>query len=348
MKKKNLIVQAKLKKNRNLIQDKKIQNIYRIFRDNLFKNIKKEKFCIGVSGGPDSLTLAYLSKIYCKEFKTKFTTLIINHNLRKESTNEAKKIKSLLLKKNISSKILIWKGTIPKTGIQHKAREIRYNLLLKECYKLKINYLVLGHHVDDLVENFFIRLFRGSGLRGLSSFNVVSLTDKNNIKIIRPLISIKKKELINIAKKVYGFFIIDPSNFKEIFLRTRIRNYINNFKREGFDLNKVKLTINNLQTSEKSLNHYYQKAINKHVRYININKCLISNKLFINESDEIIFRIMGNVIAKIGNSYYPPRGKDLKNLIVKIKSDLHLKVTLGKCIIEKVNNSYLIKKEHNV
>ena len=97
MKKKNLIVQAKLKKNRNLIRDKKIQNIYRIFRDNLFKNIKKEKFCIGVSGGPDSLTLAYLSKIYCKEFKTKFTTLIINHNLRKESTNEAKKIKSLLL-----------------------------------------------------------------------------------------------------------------------------------------------------------------------------------------------------------------------------------------------------------
>ena len=75
---------------------------------------------------------------------------------------------------------------------------------------------------------------------------------------------------------------------------------------------------------------------------------MISNKLFINESDEIIFRIIGNVIAKIGNSYYPPRGKDLKNLIVKIKSDLHLKDTLGKCIIEKINNSYLIKKEHNV
>ena len=207
MKKKNSTVQLVKHKKKNYLKDKKIKKIYKIFKNILFKRIKYESFCIGVSGGPDSLTLAYLSKIYCKEFKTKFTTLIINHNLRKESTNEAKKIKSLLLKKNISSKILIWKGTIPKTGIQHKAREIRYNLLLKECYKLKINYLVLRHHVDDLVENFFIRLFRGSGLRGLSSFNVVSLTDKNNIKINRPLISIKKEELINIAKKVYGFFI---------------------------------------------------------------------------------------------------------------------------------------------
>ena len=348
MKKKNLIVQAKLRKNKHLIQDKKIQNIYQIFRNNLFKNVKKEKFCIGVSGGPDSLALAYLSKIYCKEFNTKFLTLIINHNLRKESKGEAKKIKSLLLRKNISSTVLTWKGRIPQTNIQQKARKIRYDLLLKKCCEHKINYLVLGHHVDDLVENFFIRLFRGSGLRGLSSFNVASLTDKNNIKIIRPLISIKKKQLVYIAQKVYGFFIVDPSNFKEIFLRTRIRNYISNFKKEGFDLSKVKLTINNLQSSEKSLNHYYQKAINKHIRYISINKCLISNKLFINESGEIIFRIIGNIIAKIGNGYYPPRGKDLKNLIVKMKTDFPLKVTLGKCIIENVNNSYLIKREHNV
>ena len=329
----------------NKLKDKKIFQIYNKFEKDFILN---EDFIVAVSGGPDSLALAYLSKIYCKEFNTKFLTLIINHNLRKESKEEAKKIKSLLLKKNISSTVLTWKGRIPQTNIQQKARKIRYDLLLKKCYEHKINYLVLGHHVDDLVENFFIRLFRGSGLRGLSSFNVVSLTDKNNIKIIRPLISIKKKQLVYIAQKVYGFFIVDPSNFKKIFLRTRIRSYISNFKKEGFDLSKVKLTINNLQSSEKSLNHYYQKAINKHVRYISINKCLISNKLFINESGEIIFRIIGNIIAKIGNGYYPPRGKDLKNLIVKMKPDFPLKVTLGKCIIENVNNSYLIKKEYNV
>ena len=91
MKKKSLSVK---RKNHNLIlkhlNDKDILKVFKEFK----KTIDiKNKYAVAVSGGPDSLTLAYLSKLYCKEFKTKFTTLIINHNLRKESTNEAKKIK---------------------------------------------------------------------------------------------------------------------------------------------------------------------------------------------------------------------------------------------------------------
>ena len=55
---------------------------------------------------------------------------------------------------------------------------------------------------------------------------------------------------------------------------------------------------------------------------------------------------MGNLISKIGNSYYPPRGKDLNNIILKMKSNNNLKATLGKCIIKRVNNSFIIEKEY--
>ena len=348
MKKKNSTVQLVKHKKKNYLKDKKIKKIYKIFKNILFKHIKYESFCIGVSGGPDSLALAYLSKIYSKEFKTKYRVLIVNHRLRKESAKEAKEVKSILLKERILSKILKWKGETPKSNIQSNARQIRHGLLLKECYSLKIKNLILGHQMNDFIESFLIRLFRGSGLKGLTSFNQVSFLNKNNQKIIRPLITIKKKDLIYISKKIFGKYIVDPTNFNEKYLRTRIRNHINNFKSDGLDINKIKLTIKNLQIAEDSLDYYFQKSIQKYVRQINQNKWLISNKILDQESKEIIFRATGYVISKVGNTYYSPRGKNLQNLIEKMRNSKPLKVTLGKCIIERVKNSFIISNEFKI
>jgi tRNA(Ile)-lysidine synthase len=347
MKKKNSIVQLVKLKKKIYFKDKKIKKIYEIFKNILFKHIKHESFCIGVSGGPDSLALAYLSKIYSKEFGTKYRVLIVNHRLREESTKEAREVKSLLSKKGIVSKILKWKGNIPKSNIQLKARQIRYSLLLKECYSLKIKNLILGHQINDFIENFLIRLFRGSGLKGLTSFNHVSFLN-NNQKIIRPLITINKKDLIYVSKKIFGKYIVDPTNFKEKYLRTRIRNYINNFKSDGLDINKIKLTINNLRIAENSLDYYFKKSIKEYVRQVSQNKWLISNNLFDQESKEIVFRVIGHVISKAGNTYYPPRGKSLQNLIDKMNITKPLKVTLGKCIIERVKNSFIVSNEFKV
>ena len=345
MKKKSLNVQLTKRKKKIYLKDKKIRKIYQVFKSILFTHIKYESFSIGVSGGPDSLALAYLSKIYSKEFNTKYKVLIVNHRLRKESTKEAKEVKSILLKERILSKILTWKGKIPKSNIQLKARRIRHNLLLKECYSFKIKNLILGHQENDFIENFLIRLFRGSGLKGLTSFNQVSFLNKNNQKIIRPLITINKKDLIYVSKKMFGKYIVDPTNFKDKYLRTRIRNYINNLKSDGLDIDKIKLTIKNLQIAENSLNYYFQKSTQKYVREINQNKWLIANKLLDQESKEIIFRTIGYVISKVGNTYYPPRGKNLQNLIVKMSLNEPLKVTLGKCIIERVKSSFIISNE---
>jgi len=170
----------------------KLRKIYLTFKKQLYFQIKNEKFCIGVSGGPDSLALAFLGKIFSKEFNRKFIALIVDHNLRKQSGIEAQKIKKVLTKHKIRAKILTWKGKIPKSNIQFNARNIRYFLLNKECSKLNIKNLVLAHHEGDLIENFFIRLFRGSGLKGLSSLNIKRYSEDNILNLIRPLINTKK------------------------------------------------------------------------------------------------------------------------------------------------------------
>jgi len=346
MKKKNSTAQLKKVKFHNIyLGDPKIKKIYLTFKKQLYFQIKNEKFCIGVSGGPDSLALAFLGKIFSKEFNNKFIALIIDHNLRKESGVEARKVKKILTKHKIRTKILTWKGKIPKSNIQFNARNIRYFLLNKECNKLNIKNLVLAHHEGDLIENFFIRLFRGSGLKGLSSLNIKRYSENNTLNLIRPLINTKKSELIYISKKVFKFYLTDPSNFKEKFLRTRIRNYLDKFKLDGLDINKVKLTLSNLQSANESINFYKEKSIKNYVRYLQRNSCFVSYDLFNYESEEVIFRTISDIISKISDSYYPPRGKDVKNLITRMQSKKFKKSTLGQCIIEKTYNILIFRRE---
>ena len=346
MKKKNSTAQRKkVKFDNKYLKDPKIKKIYLTFKKQLYSQIKNEKFCIGVSGGPDSLALAFLGKIFSKEFNSKFIALIIDHNLRKQSGIEARKVKKILTKHKIRAKILTWKGKIPKSNIQFNARNIRYFLLNKECNKLNIKNLVLAHHEGDLIENFFIRLFRGSGLKGLSSLNIKRHSEDNILNLIRPLINTKKNELIYISKKVFKFYLTDLSNFKEKFLRTRIRNYLDKFKLDGLDINKVKLTLSNLQSANESINFYKEKSVKNHVRYLQRNSCFVSYGLFTYESEEVIFRTISDIIPKISDSYYPPRGKDVKNLITKMQSKKFKKSTLGGCIIEKIYNILIFRKE---
>ena len=149
-------------------------------------------------------------------------------------------------------------GKKPHSNIQGVARNNRYDLLIKACKKNNIKNLLIGHHIDDIYENFFIRLLRGSGLRGLSSFGEVIKEEQKNISILRPLIKIEKKELIYISKRVFQFFIEDPSNRNFIFQRSRIRNLISELNKEGLDKKKLNLTINNLKSANNAINFYVE------------------------------------------------------------------------------------------
>ena len=104
--------------------------------------------------------------------------------------------------------------------------------------------------------NFVIRLLRGSGLKGLVSFNQVKTSYNDKLKILRPLIGFKKEDLNFVTKRVFKFKFEDPSNKNINFKRIRIRNLINYLKSEGLDLEKLRLTIKNLSDSNFTINYY--------------------------------------------------------------------------------------------
>ncbi|MDC6465391.1 tRNA lysidine(34) synthetase TilS [Pelagibacteraceae bacterium] len=346
MRRKNLIVKRKVKE-KLLLKDPKISIFYKKFKSIIFKSIKKKNFAIAVSGGADSLSLAFFSKIYLSEFKNKLYVIIVDHQIRKNSYKEALKVQSILKKKKIKSTILQWKGEIPKSNIQKNARDMRYSLISNFCMKKNIKFLVTAHHEDDQIENFFIRLLRGSGLAGLSSMSPNTKYSKS-LRIIRPLLNLKKSDLKYVTLKYFKTYIKDPSNLNEKFLRIRVRKYRKIMDKEGLDTRKIVKTVGNLISANKALNYYKNKAIYKHVSFMSKNKCLINKKMFLEEDGEIIFKSFSDILSLISGKYYPPRSKKVVNLIDRVKKKNFIKSTLGGCIVEEKNNFILILRESKI
>ena len=335
------------KKNSNVILKNEFEDfnnlseIFKEFKKKLNK-LKSRKCLVAVSGGPDSLALTALSMAYGFKTKTKFYYVLINHNIRKNSKAEAIKVKLLLKLHGIDLKIINIKQKILK-NIQNEARNHRYELLTNYCDKYKIKIILTAHNLEDQVETFFIRLSRGSGLTGLSSMRFSSnLTNK--IKLVRPLLEVKKKYLISISKKIFGKFFKDPSNKSNKYLRTKIRSLQKPLLKSGINYDSIFKSINNLAASKLVLDNYYKQLskdiITKHKNSVNINF-----KNFSDLNNEIKIRIINDSIRFIKKNYYNPRSKKVEYLINKLRQKNFTKYTLGGCLFVKNNDRIWLKKE---
>ena len=320
-----------------LLEDKKINHIYFRFREKISSFIGKERFAIAVSGGSDSLALSALAKLYSLDNDNDFVALIIDHKLRKESAEEAKKTYKSLTQNKIKAKILTYRGEKFSSNIQKKARDLRYDLFEKYCGKNKIKFLILAHHQDDLIENFYIRLIRGSGIKGLTSLQNIFEYNKN-FYLLRPLLNFNKQELLSVTKKSYSSWIEDPSNKNDKFLRVRIRKMQSKLQKEGFDPKRIIKTIENLNTAKDSLDFYIFKSEKKYLKFYKEGYAILNSSMFNNEAQEVIFRVIIKAIHFVSGEYYPPRSDSLKTLMKNLSTKSFKSSTLGGCLIEKNKN----------
>ena len=337
---KNDLSVRKLKNTTN--KEIKIQKIYYNFRKKLNETIGPRSFLVAVSGGPDSLALAALSNRYKKERLNKVYFVLVDHRLRKNSTLESKSVKNLLKRNKINLTILTNKKKIYK-NIQSNARDIRYRLLLNYCKNKKIKFILTGHHSDDQIETFLIRLSRGSGIQGLSSMSKITKL-KNNVKLFRPLLSEKKTDLIIIAKAFFKKIFKDPSNDNQKYLRSKIRKLIKQFDKSGINKDRIISSINNLASTRDTLNSYMLKTL-KNCVVKKKGKAHIKFEKLILESEEVQLKIISSQIRAISSNYYPPRAKKVLNMLKRIRSKKTGKSTLGGCLILKSGKELIISRE---
>ena len=211
------------------------------------------------------------------------------------------------------------------------------------CNKNNIKFILTGHHRDDQIETFLIRLSRGSGIQGLSSMNKMSKLN-NKTKLFRPLLNTKKEDLIFLTKKYFGKIFKDPSNTDKKYLRTNIRNLIKQFEKNGIKRDRIINSINNLAATRDTLNAYTQ-GVEKNCLIKKKGAIYVNLKIFLLENKDIQLKILSNGLRYVSKNYYPPRAKKVLNLISRIKSKKETKDTLGGCLVNKRQNILIISKE---
>ena len=337
MSKKNSSVNLK----NNFKKFKDLSNIYQNFEKDLNK-LSTKTFLVAVSGGPDSLALAALTKIYSSKNIKKFYYALINHNIRSNSLSEAKQVKILLKKFGIRLEVINNKKKITK-NIQAEARKIRYDNLINFCKKKNIKTIITAHNLEDQVETFFIRLSRGSGLTGLSSMKTHTKINKD-INLYRPLLGIKKKYLIKISKIMFKKYFKDPSNLDKKYLRSKIRNLKHPLKKSGIEYDQIIRSIKNLAASKATIDEYVKKLL-KEIVTKSGNELIIDLKKFKSINQDIKISIINYAIKKIKKNYYNPRSKKVINLIKNIESKNFKKSTLGGCVFSKKKDFLSLKIE---
>ena len=320
---------------------KDLSAIFLNFKNKL-DSLKKKKYLVAVSGGPDSLALVALTKAYTFCKKTKFYYLLVDHNIRKNSNQEAKKVKNLLKKEYLNLKVLLNKKKITK-NIQAEARNIRYDIIKSFCKKNNIKVILTAHNLEDQVETFLIRLSRGSGLKGLSAMKPLSMIS-NQVILFRPLLDTQKQFLIRISKTIFGKYFKDPSNKNQKYLRTKVRNLKIPLEKSGIKYEKIFKSIQNLSQSKTTLDGYLSKIFKEFIKKSN-SKIFINFKKYKDLNIDIKIAVINHSIKQLKSNYYDLRSKKVENLISNLEKKNFKNSTLGGCIFFKKGEYLCLKVE---
>ncbi|MBF96773.1 MAG: tRNA(Ile)-lysidine synthase [Alphaproteobacteria bacterium MarineAlpha9_Bin4] len=301
----------------------------------------KNTIAVAVSAGVDSMTLLHLSNAWAKKNNKRLYIISYNHNIRQKSLIEVNYVKDISKKLGWKHKILKWENP-PKKNILEEARKARYLAISNFCKKENIEILLLGHHADDLVETFIMRVFKKSRIDGLCP--MIPNRKLFDINLVRPLLRISKKDIYNYAKFNNIKFFEDPSNKNYKYLRTQIRMYLEKNKDLKSKLLKSSRLFCKLRKyfDYHTINFFDKKVIFKEEGYILIERDNLS-KL----PDFLVLRILNKAIMDIGNNLYPLRSSKLNNLKKFILKKSNTKISVGGCLLENQSGTISITREFN-
>ncbi len=183
---------------------------------------------VGFSGGADSTALLIILNELSEKYKFKLHAIHFEHGLRgKESLADAAWCKNFCDNLNIQIhefSLNVKSKVQAGEGVEACARRLRIEIF-KSIINPATDAIALGHHLDDKIENFFIRLIRGSNSSGLTSLRTISALKEMNI--LRPLLKVPKAEIEDFLKtnEIHDWKI-DHTNKENLYRRNIIRNKI--------------------------------------------------------------------------------------------------------------------------
>jgi tRNA(Ile)-lysidine synthase len=185
---------------------------------------QEKTIAVCVSGGADSLLLLKAMVDWAMPFGVAIHAVTVDHGLRPEAKTEAAHVKHLSHAWGASHQTITL--NLPPNSSQAKARNARYNALALHLHTQRISIAALGHHQDDQLETFIMRLKKGSGSWGLGGMTAMS--ERLGLRWLRPFLALNKDQILEEVQHHNIPFLQDPSNTNTRFERVRLRHRLSN------------------------------------------------------------------------------------------------------------------------
>ena len=181
-----------------------------------------DEVLIAVSGGADSLALLRVLLALREELEISLRVAHLNHGIRGEvGDRDEGFVRDLAAR--FALPYSTEKADVPairkerKLSLEEAARRVRYDFLNRVAAEIGTRRIAVGHTADDRVETFLLNLARGTGPRGLYALAAVS------DKIIRPLIHVRRAEILAYLQELEQSFREDETNLLPAYARNRVR-----------------------------------------------------------------------------------------------------------------------------
>ena len=264
-----------------------------------------EPILVGVSGGADSICLLDLLQ------KSGHPLMVahFNHHLRVEAKNDLEFVKEAAILYDLP--FIEGEGDVNgfakknhKT-LEEAARICRYEFLKKEARQNKIDLVAVAHTASDQEETILMHILRGCGLEGLQGMLPVTVMDSSsNIRLIRPLLSYWKEDVLSYCGQNQLTFINDLTNNDPNFFRNRLRLQLMPTLRE-YNRN-IDNHLNNLgKISSRDLKLINQLVINEYLRCLvdeNPEYIVFSKTELLKIGNRLLQRVMQYALRKLSGS----------------------------------------------
>lgn len=195
--------------------------------------VSGDKVILALSGGPDSMALFSILKELKDKIGFEIIAAHLNHGLRKEADEEARFVEDYCCQQGIPC--YVRKAEVKKIAekegksLEEAGREERYRFFRELKKELGAQRIATAHHKDDLAETVLHHVIRGSGVKGLRGIMPV------NGDLIRPLLTVTRREIEAYLKEAGIPYCIDMSNYEPVYLRNRIRNELMPYLKKEFN-----------------------------------------------------------------------------------------------------------------
>lgn len=233
-----------------------------------------DKVVIGVSGGPDSMTLLNILNDLKEKLNINLYVAHINHMIREEADEETEYVKEFCAKINVEfffKKVKveeIAKGQ--KIGTEEAGRNIRYEFFEEVAKKVGANRIATAHNSNDNAETVLMNIIRGTSVSGLKGIEKV-----RDGRLIRPIIECSRDEIEEYCKEKRLNPKYDKSNSENIYTRNKIRNMLIPFIKQEFNSNIIE-GINRLSQIATEEEQFINTIVEKEYKrlLINANNCI--------------------------------------------------------------------------